>query len=107
MPPQIWRCSVKSDLPFRELVPSPSVDVRFNEQTLALPQGANLAAALLAAGVTQFRQSPVSGATRGPFCMMGACFDCLVEIDGVVTQACMRDVQEGMTITSPAVGQLS
>ena len=68
---------------------------------LSLPEGANLAAALLAAGVGVFRHTPVSGAPRGPFCMMGACFDCLVEIDGVVRQACMIEVTEGLQITRP------
>ena len=29
-----------------------------------------------------FRETAVSGANHGPFCMIGACFDCLVEIDG-------------------------
>lgn len=33
--------------------------------------------------------------------MMGACFECLVEIDGVPNQqACMTQVQQGMTIRS-------
>jgi predicted molibdopterin-dependent oxidoreductase YjgC len=67
-----------------------------------LSDGANLAAALLAAGIGVFRHTPVSGAPRGPFCMMGACFDCLVEIDGVVRQACMMQVSEGLAISRPA-----
>jgi hypothetical protein len=90
---------------FRELTPAADqnlVDVRFGAQALRLPLGANLAAALLVAGVTPFRQTPVSGAPRGPFCMMGACFDCLVEIDGVTRQACMLAVTEGMEIDMPA-----
>lgn len=33
--------------------------------------------------------------------MMGACFDCLVEIDGVTRQACMTEVAAGMTISRP------
>ena len=58
-------------------------------------------AALLAAGVMPFRQTPVSGAPRGPFCMMGACYDCLVEIGGETRQACMIEVTEGLDITLP------
>jgi len=76
------------------------VRVTFNGEALALPLGANLAAALLAAGVTVFRKTPVSGAPRGPFCMMGACFDCLVQIDGTTRQACMVAVREGLEITA-------
>ncbi|MFU1477288.1 (2Fe-2S)-binding protein [Roseovarius sp. C7] len=49
-------------------------------------------------GSNRFRRTPVSGAPRGPFCMMGACFDCLVEIDGVARQACMVEVCAGLDI---------
>ncbi|WP_371225990.1 (2Fe-2S)-binding protein [Roseovarius sp. 2305UL8-3] len=86
---------------FLELDDAPRVDVSFAGQTLHLPEGANLAAALLAAGVDVFWHTPVSGAPRAPFCMMGACFDCLIEIDGVVQQACMLEVSEGLQITRP------
>ena len=84
---------------FRNLAPNgPRVPVRFDGLDLLLPDGANLAAALLEAGVSQVRRSPVSGAPRGPFCMMGACFDCLVVLDGVTRQACMLEVAAGMDI---------
>ena len=88
--------------PFLELDDAaPRVEVRFDGRALDLPEGANLAAALLAAGVPVFRHTPVSGAGRGPFCMMGACFDCMVRIDGIIRQACMIEVTEGLRI-SPA-----
>src|SRR6218665_1805772 len=45
--------------------------------------GATVAAALLANGVTACRATPVSGAPRAPYCMMGICFECLVVIDGI------------------------
>lgn len=87
--------------PFLELEDTVRVDVSFKGTLLSLPEGMNLAAALLAAGVKVFRHTPVSGAPRAPFCMMGACFDCLIEIDGVVRQACMLEVTEGLQITRP------
>jgi predicted molibdopterin-dependent oxidoreductase YjgC len=68
---------------------------------LTLRDGANLAAELLAAGVMPFRHTPVSGAPRGPFCMMGACFDCLIEVEGTTRQACLMEVAEGLAITLP------
>jgi len=95
---------VKTVSRFRELDDAPRVRVAFEGETFELPDGANLAAALLAAGVAVFRNSPVSGAPRGPFCMMGACFDCLVEVDGVVRQACMMQVAEGLALSRPKVG---
>ena len=92
---------MKTASPFLELEEAPRVRVAFDGLELDLPEGANLAAALLAAGVETFRHTPVSGAPRAPFCMMGACFDCLVEIDGVVRQACMLEVSAGLTISRP------
>lgn len=92
---------MKTALPFLELESGPRVRVWLDEAPLDLPDGANLAAALLAAGVHMFRHTPVSGAPRAPFCMMGACFDCLLEIDGVTRQACMLEVVEDMRIARP------
>jgi len=90
---------VKTASPFLELEKGPRVNVIFDGVALSLPQGTNLAAALLAAGVDVFRDTPVSGAPRGPFCMMGACFDCLIEIEGITRQACMIEVTGGLEIT--------
>ncbi|UWQ39400.1 (2Fe-2S)-binding protein (plasmid) [Leisingera aquaemixtae] len=93
---------MKTDSPFLELADdAPRVRVWFDGQPLDLPAGANLAAALLAAGVQVFRHTAVSGAPRAPFCMMGACYECLVEIGGRVQQACMLEVEEGMKIARP------
>lgn len=92
---------MKPDSPFLELEDAPRVEVWFDGTSLSLPEGANLAASLLAAEVGVFRRTPVSGEPRGPFCMMGACFDCLVEIDGVVRQACMLEVTKGMRVARP------
>ena len=74
------------------------IEVEFCGQKLMLEEGGNLAAELLACGVVLFRNTPVSGQPRGPFCMMGVCFDCLVEIDGITQQACMIEVSKGMSI---------
>jgi predicted molibdopterin-dependent oxidoreductase YjgC len=61
----------------------------------------SVAEALLACGRDTCRTSQVSGEPRGPFCMMGVCFECLVEIDGVPNQqACMTPVRHGMQVRS-------
>jgi predicted molibdopterin-dependent oxidoreductase YjgC len=61
--------------------------------------GDSVAAALLAAGVTRFRDSAVSHSPRAPYCMMGVCFECLLEIDGRANrQACLVPVAEGMRV---------
>jgi predicted molibdopterin-dependent oxidoreductase YjgC len=97
---------------FRVLSPAAGADAKaeaeatilqiwFNDQPLRVPAGRSVAAALLAAGVQRFRATPVSGAPRAPYCMMGACFECLVEIDGMPSrQSCLVAVQDGMRIHS-------
>ena len=61
--------------------------------------GDTVAAALLAAGIAYCRTTPVSGAKRAPYCLMGVCFDCLVTIDGVGNrQSCLIPVREGMRV---------
>ena len=62
------------------------------------PAGVTVAAALLAHSGGWTRQT-ATGAPRTAFCMMGVCFDCLVEVDGTPnTQACMTLLREGMTV---------
>ena len=59
----------------------------------------SVAAAIFNSGATACRDTPVSGTARGPFCMMGICYDCLVCIDGQPNQqACMTRVRDGMRI---------
>jgi predicted molibdopterin-dependent oxidoreductase YjgC len=80
--------------------------IRFEGREIAARAGDSLAVALLAAGEQAFRASPVSGAPRGPFCMMGACFDCLVEIDGMPGhQACMTQVRAGMEVRRDRIAE--
>ena len=67
--------------------------------TVTARAGDTVAAALLAAGLTPTRTTPVSGAPRAPYCMMGVCFECLVTIDDVGNrQGCLVPVSEGMRV---------
>ena len=76
-----------------------SVTIDFEGEILKVGAHESVAAALLAADPGHSRTTPVSGSPRLPFCMMGACFDCLVEIDGVPNrQACMELVRNGMKV---------
>jgi len=75
------------------------VTVFVDGQPIRGRQGDSVAALLLANGQAACRTTAVSGAERGPFCMMGICFDCLVTIDGSSNrQGCMAPLQEGMHI---------
>jgi len=76
-----------------------AVTIAVDGLSVSARAGETVAAALLAAGFWTFRATGVSGASRGPYCMMGVCFDCLVVIDGVGSrQACLAQVREGMRI---------
>lgn len=83
--------------------PGGTVRIDIDGAVHEVPLHYSVAAALLASGALACRTTPVSGAQRGPFCMMGVCFDCLVEIDDVPNvQACMTRVHEGMRVRSMA-----
>ncbi|PHK94208.1 sarcosine oxidase subunit alpha [Pseudoroseomonas rhizosphaerae] len=85
-----------------------TVEVLVDGQPLSVPEGASAAAALLLAGLAASRETPVSGAPRLPYCMMGVCFDCLAEIDGVANrQACMVTVRPGMRIAPQCGARLA
>ena len=76
-----------------------TVPVIINGTPFQAPQGSTAAAAVLLAGETPTRATPVTGEPRAPYCMMGVCFECLMEIDGVANQqACMMPIAEGMRI---------
>ena len=77
----------------------PTVTIIVEDRQIKVPATDSVAAAMLAAGIVTTRTTPVSGAHRGPYCMMGTCFECLVEIDGVSNQqACRTQVREGMHV---------
>ena len=62
--------------------------------------GESVAAVLLAEGRRAFRMTVVG--PRGPFCNMGVCFECVVEVDGVRSRACMTTVRAGMAVRTGA-----
>ncbi len=71
-------------------------------KVVEVPATMSVAGALLVSGHISFRRTPVTGSTRGPWCLMGSCYDCLVNSDGVSgCQACATPVHEGMRITRP------
>jgi glycine/D-amino acid oxidase-like deaminating enzyme len=70
----------------------------------ALP-GETIAAALSAAGIVALRHT-AGGAPRGLWCGMGACFDCVVTVDGRQGQrACLVKAEAGMQVTGALPAQ--
>ena len=77
-----------------------TVTIEFEGTVLQVPETTTVAAAILSqGGKNHTRLSPVSGEERAPYCFMGVCHECLVEIDGIPNQqACITQVKEGMKI---------
>ena len=58
-----------------------------------------LLAALLATGVRVLHTMPRTGESRGGYCLVGRCSDCLMIVDGVPNSyACMTHVRAGMVV---------
>lgn len=79
--------------------PLATIPVVIEGNRVTVPANISVAVALLLQDLGHTRTTPAKETPRAPYCMMGACFDCLVEIDGVPNvQACMTTVRAGMTI---------
>ena len=86
---------------FRRLIESKAAAIALmvDGKPISAREGDTVASALLAAGIDHTRTTPVSGAPRAPYCMMGVCFECLMSIEGVGSrQACLVPVREGMAV---------
>ena len=85
---------------FRKLYKnSRTITIYFEGSSIQVEPGQTVAAALLSNDHLCFRNSPISGQPRAPYCMMGVCYECMLEIDGNSSQqACMIQVSEGMDI---------
>ena len=84
----------------RALQPAPHIAFTFNGATLSACQGESLAAALAAAGIVILGQRR-DGTSRGLWCGMGVCQECVVNIDGTPSlRACMTTVVDGMSVTA-------
>jgi predicted molibdopterin-dependent oxidoreductase YjgC len=82
-----------------DLAKRKKIPFTFDGQPLSGLEGDTVAAALLANGIVQFRTHPESSNPRSAYCLKGACFDCLVIIDGIGSrQACMTPLCEHMAV---------
>ncbi len=78
-----------------------TMTIYFDGKPIPACEGDTVATALLAAGQYQLRTTSKSGSPRGPYCMMGVCFECVVKIgDRTLQQACLVPVEDGMQIKS-------
>jgi hypothetical protein len=81
-----------------------AVTIYIDGEAVAAEAGEPLAAVLLRQSETWTRTTPVSGGRRAPHCLMGVCFECLAEVDGVASvQTCLTPVRAGMRIVRQQV----
>ena len=81
------------------------VEFTFDGHRLAALPGETIAAALAANGIASIRKfdagQPGEEVWRGLYCGMGACYDCVVSVDGKAGQrACLTKITGGETIRS-------
>ncbi|WP_202626809.1 (2Fe-2S)-binding protein [Steroidobacter agaridevorans] len=84
--------------------PSP-VSIFVNGKAVEAYEGESVLTALIAAGVLATSRDSF-GRLRTPFCNMGVCFDCLVEVEegGRVSsrvRACLTPVRAGLRVVVP------
>jgi predicted molibdopterin-dependent oxidoreductase YjgC len=78
---------------------SETLTVRVNGTPVIVPAGSTVAVAVLLS--TGACRTSVSGQPRAPFCGMGTCFECRVEIDGQSHQrSCQVMCEANMEITA-------
>ncbi|MEV7413741.1 (2Fe-2S)-binding protein [Streptomyces sp. NPDC089919] len=81
--------------------PATSYTLEFDGRAIEVQEGQSIAAALWGAGVLSWRTTRGGGAPRGVFCGIGACYDCLVTVNGRANQrACLVPARPGDTVTT-------
>ncbi|MCY1498425.1 Hydrogen cyanide synthase subunit HcnA [compost metagenome] len=71
-------------------------------QPVRVKAGSSVAAALRVAGGMGAARTSVTGQPRAPFCGMGVCQECRVQIDGRRRLACQTVCAEGMRVETTA-----
>lgn len=93
-------------MPFQQLDPQRNeAEDAFEFEGCPVPfqPGQTLAGALMAVGTNWFRLTPVSGTRRGPWCLMGICYECLLRVDGQDNvRACVTLAEAGMVVERQA-----
>jgi hypothetical protein len=85
----------------KQIPSAPQVTLNVDGREITAPAGATVAAAMLGAGQRAWRTTRNESKPRGQFCGIGACWDCLVSVDGAqVQRACMLPVRQGMSIST-------
>ncbi len=77
------------------------ISFTFDGVAYRVPAGRTVAAALMGSGTRSWRTTRVDERPRGLFCGMGACYDCLVVVNGQPNmRACMVELTDGDDVRS-------
>ncbi len=83
-----------------------TVTITVEDKPVIVPAGISVAAAVLGhhhPGETYTH--PVDGSPRAPYCLMGVCFECMMEIDGEPNvQSCLVTVRDGLVVRRQLAG---
>ena len=83
----------------RSAVFSSGVPIVVNGEDFTVPADISIGAALSICGVSGLRLSSPSNESRGIFCGMGSCQECVVNVDGNAgVRACITPVSAGIRI---------
>ena len=75
------------------------VEIELDGEPVKVPDGISMAAALFYLDALPSRHTVLSQSPRAPFCMMGVCFECLVDVDELGSQrACQLAVRPGLRV---------
>ena len=67
----------------------------FDGRPITAEPGQTIAAALLAAGIRTWRATRFDARPRGLFCGIGACYDCLIQVNGASSlRACLTEARQ-------------
>lgn len=86
----------------------PPISITFDGRTIAAHPGETIAAALLAADIRGLRRD-LDGRWRGPYCNMGTCFECVLQVQvrtqtaPGTTQEAWRSVRACLTPVAPGL----
>lgn len=82
-----------------EMAHKPGVTIYFEGRPIEALEGEPIAAALEAAGISDFRYSHRFNEPRGLYCGIGQCQECVMVVDGVPNiRTCVTPVKEGMRV---------
>jgi aerobic-type carbon monoxide dehydrogenase small subunit (CoxS/CutS family) len=80
-------------------VPRANINIIINGEPVEVHAGSSVAVALLQHGIAEIRRTPLGQESRGVFCGMGSCYDCVATVNGERSvRTCITEAVSGMTI---------